>query len=147
MGAHFIPDGFHTITPNTIVADAAKAIEFYVRVFEAEEKVRLTMPGGKVVHCELQIGDSRVNLAEAMEGWPLHALLAQIYVPDSDATFARAIGAGAKELMPVTDMFFGAREGRVLDPFGNTWTISTLKEKVTPLEMQRRLEAYASGSS
>lgn len=146
MSVHFIPEGFHTVTPNTIVENAAKAIEFYERVFDAKAKVRLTMPDGKIVHCELQIGDSRVNLADAMEGWPLHALLAQIYVSDSDAVFARAMAAGAKEIMPVTDMFFGAREGRVQDPFGNMWTISTLKEKVTPAEMQRRLEEYASGA-
>lgn len=146
MSVHFIPEGFHTVTPNTIVENAAKAIDFYERVFDAKVKVKLTMPDGKIVHCELQIGDSRVNLAEAMEGWPLYALLAQVYVSDSDAVLARAIAAGAKEVMPVTDMFFGAREGRVQDPFGNTWTISTLKEKVTPAEMQRRLEEYASGA-
>lgn len=143
MSRHFIPEGFHTITPNTIVKNAAQAIEFYTQVFDAREKVRLSLPDGKIVHSELQIGDSRVNLAEAMDGWPLHALLAQLYVQDSDAVFARAIAAGAKEIMPVTDMFFGAREGRVLDPFGNTWTISTLKEKLTPTEMQRRLNEYA----
>ena len=140
---HFIPDGFHTITPNTIVNDAARAIEFYQRVFDAREVARLTLPDSKIVHCELQIGDSRVNLADAMDGWPLHPLLAQIYVPDSDAVFARAIEAGAREVMPVTDMFFGAREGRVVDPFGNTWTISTLREKLAPAEMQRRLDEYA----
>jgi PhnB protein len=143
VSEHFIPDGFHTITPNAIVTDAAQAITYYKLVFGAQEKARLTLPDGKIVHCELEIGDSRFNLAEAMEGWMLHPLLAQIYVADSDAVFARAIGAGAKEVMPVTDMFFGAREGRVLDPFGNTWTISTLKEKVTPAEMQRRLDDYA----
>jgi len=146
MAGHFVPEGFHTLTPNTIVADAALAIDFYKRVFGAQEKVRLTTPNGKVVHCELQIGDSRLNLAEAMEGWPLHGLLAQVYVPDSDSVFARAIEAGAKEVMPVTDMFFGAREGRVLDPFGNTWTISTSKEQVSPEEMQRRLDEYARGA-
>jgi PhnB protein len=146
MSTNFIPEGFHTITPNTIVSDAAKAVEFYERVFGAEEKARLTMPDGKIAHCELQIGDARLNLADAMEGWPLHALLVQIHVPNSDAVFARAIEAGAKEVMPVTDMFFGAREGRVLDPFGNTWTISTLKEKLTTAEIQRRLDAYASGA-
>lgn len=146
MAAHFIPEGFHAITPNTIVENAAQAVDFYTQVFDAKEKVRLTMPDGKIVHCELQIGDSRVNLAEAMEGWPLHALLAQIYVPDSDAVFARALAAGAREVMPMTDMFFGTREGRVLDPFGNTWTISTLKEKITPAEMQRRLDELMGGS-
>jgi PhnB protein len=136
-----VPEGFHTITPNTIVSDAAKAVAFYKEAFGAEEKMRLTMPDGKIVHCELQIGDSRLNLADAMEGWPLHPLLAQIYVVDSDAMFKRAIAAGAKELMPMTDMFFGSREGRLIDPFGNTWTISTRKENVSPEEMQRRIDA------
>ena len=146
MTVPYIPEGFHTITPNMIVTDVAKAVAFFQLAFDAEEKLRLTLPDGKIVHCELQIGDSRLNLAEAMEGWALHALLAQIYVQDTDATFARAIGAGATEVTPVTDMFFGAREGRVRDPFGNTWTISTLVEKVAPAEMQRRLEEYANGA-
>jgi PhnB protein len=139
-----VPEGFHTITPNTIVEDASKAVEFYQRAFGAEEKYRLTMPGGKVVHCELQIGDSRLNLAESMEGWPIHPLLAQIYVSDSDAVFNRAVEAGARVIMPMTDMFFGSREGRVTDPFGNTWTISTRKEDVSPQEMQRRIDSSAS---
>jgi len=145
MLAGHIPEGFHTLTPNAIVEDAAQAIDFYKRVFDAVEKVRLCMPDGKIVHCELQIGDSRLNLAESMEGWPLHPLLAQIFVPDSDATFQRALAAGAKETMPMTDMFFGAREGRVMDPFGNTWTISTKKEDVSPEEMQRRLDVMIQG--
>jgi PhnB protein len=140
-----VPEGFHTITPNTIVSDAGEAVAFYEQAFGAEEKMRLTMPDGKIVHCELQIGDSRLNLADAMEGWPLHPLLAQIYVADSDAMFKRAIAAGAKQLMPMTDMFFGSREGRLIDPFGNTWTISTRQENVSPEEMQRRINAQVGG--
>jgi PhnB protein len=144
MSARPIPEGFHTITPNLIVEDAAKAVDFYKRAFGAEEKVRLTMPDGKIVHCELQIGDSRLNLGEAMEGWPAHPLLAQLYVEDSDAVFTRAVEAGATVAMPMTDMFFGSREGRVVDPHGGTWTISTRKEDVSIEEMQRRLNEYAS---
>jgi PhnB protein len=102
------------------------------------------MPDGKVVHCELKFGDSRVNLGESMEGWPEHTLLAQIFVADSDAVFTQALKAGAKALSPMTDMFFGSREGRVLDPFGRTWTISTHKENVSVEEMQRRLNASLS---
>ena len=82
-----------------------------------------------------------VNLGESMEGFPAHALVAQIYVEDSDALFDRAVAAGASVVMPMTDMFFGSREGRVSDPFGNTWTIATLKERVSPDEMQRRMSA------
>jgi PhnB protein len=147
MSISAIPEGFHTITPNVIVEDAKKAIEFYKKAFGAEEKVRLTMPDGKIVHCELLIGDSRLNLAEPMEDWPAHSLLAQIHVEDSDALFKRAVDAGAEVKMPMTDMFFGSREGRVTDPFGSTWTISTRKEAVSPDEMQRRLNALVSGAA
>ncbi len=101
------------------------------------------MPAGKVVHCEWKLGDSRLNLGESMEGWPEHTLLVRIFVADSDAVFAQAVNAGAEVLSPMTDMFFGSREGRVLDPFGSTWTISTYKENVSVEEMQRRLNALA----
>jgi len=144
MSANGKPQGFGTVTPNAIVESVAKAVEFYTKVFGAEEVLRLKMPDGKVVHCELKIGDSRINLGESMEGWPEQPLLAQIFVPDSDATFALAIKEGAKELSPVKDMFFGTREGRVLDPFGNTWTIATHKKTVSPEEMQRLLTAMCS---
>lgn len=141
MSARPIPEGFHTITPNIIIDGVEKAIEFYKQAFGAEEKVRLVMPDGKITHCELAIGDSRLNIGEAMEGCPAHPLLAQIYVEDADAVFERAVNAGARVLMPMTDMFFGSREGRVVDSFGGTWTISTRTEVVSPEEMRRRLNA------
>jgi PhnB protein len=141
MSASWIPKGFHTVTPNIVVVDAEEAITFLKTALGATENYRLTMSDGKIVHCELQLGDSVVNLGEAMEGWPAHGLVAQIYVEDSDALFKRACDAGAKVVMPMTDMFFGSREGRVADPFGNVWTISTLKEEVPPREMQKRMQA------
>ena len=143
MSVQPIPEGFHTITPNIIVEDAARAVAFFESAFGAEEIMRLTMPDGKIAHCELKIGDSRLNLGEVQEGWPAHTLLAQLHVEDSDAMFDRAVAAGSKVVMPMTDMFFGYREGRVVDPFGNTWTITTRKEIVAPAEMQRRLNASA----
>ena len=76
-----------------------------------------------------------------MDGWPAQGLVAQIYVQDLDALFDRAVQAGAKVIMSMTDMFFGSREGRVADPFGNVWTIATLKEEVAPAEIQRRMKA------
>jgi len=142
MSVNPIPTGFHTIAPNIIVK-SIEAVSFYKQAFGAEEVLRLSMPDGKVVHCELKFGDSRVNLGESMEGWPEHALLAQIFVADSDAVFAQAVKAGAEVLSPMTDMFFGSREGRVLDPFGSTWTISTHKEDVSADEMQHLLNALA----
>lgn len=141
MRAQWLPKGFHTITPNIIVDDAEQAVAFLKRAFGATEAYRLTMSNGKIAHCELKLGDSIFNLGTSMEGWPPHGLVAQIYVEDSDALFNRAVQAGAKVIMPMTDMFFGSREGRVADPFGNVWTIATLREAVAPEEMQRRMTA------
>ena len=141
MNEAWIPEGFHTITPNIIVDDAEAAVAFLKRAFGATEHYRLTMSNGKIAHCELAFGDSVVNLGESMDGFPAHGLVAQIYVEDSDALFERAVAAGASVVMPMTDMFFGSREGRVADPCGNTWTIATRTERVSPEEMQRRMSA------
>jgi PhnB protein len=141
MSIPWVPKGFHTVTPNIIADDAERAMAFLKKAFGATENYRLTMSNGKITHCELKLGDSVLNLGESMEGWPAHGLVAQIYVEDSDELFKRAVDAGASVIMPMTDMFFGSREGRIADPFGNVWTIATLKEEVAPEEMQRRLKA------
>jgi PhnB protein len=141
MSTRWIPKGFHTITPNIIADDAERAVAFFKKAFGATENYRLTVSNGKITHCELKLGDSVLNIGESMDGWPAHTLVAQIYVEDSDELFKRAVDAGAKEIMPMTDMFFGSREGRITDPFGNVWTIATLKEEVAPEEMQRRMAA------
>jgi PhnB protein len=141
MNEAWIPKGFRTVTPNIVVDNAEDAIAFLKRALGATEQYRLTLASGKITHCELKIGDSIVNLGESMEGWPDHGLVAQIFVENSDALFAQAVAAGASVVMPMTDMFFGIREGRIADPFGNIWTIATLKEDVSPEEIQRRLVA------
>ena len=141
MNEPWIPRDFRTVTPNIIVDDAEDAIAFLKGALGAVEQYRLTMSGGKVAHCELKLGDSIVNVGESMDGWPARGLVAQIYVENSDALFDRAVAAGATVIMPMTDMFFGSREGRVADPFGSVWTIATLKERVSPKEMQRRMTA------
>jgi PhnB protein len=141
MSTAWRPHGFHTLTPNLIVEDAEQAIAFLKSAFGAVEHYRLTLSDGRITHCELRLGDSVLNLGATMEGWPAHGLVAQLFVEDSDALFERAVRAGAQVIMPMTDMFFGSREGRVSDPFGNIWTIATLKEALSPEEMQRRLAA------
>jgi PhnB protein len=140
MSAQWIPRGFHTITANIVADDAEQVVAFLKKAFGATETYRLTMSNGKIAHCELKLGDSVLNIGESMDGWSAHGLVAQIYVEDSDDLFKRAVDAGATEIMPMTDMFFGSREGRVADPFGNVWTIATLKEEVAPEEMQRRMK-------
>jgi PhnB protein len=137
----WIPRDFRTVTPNIVVDDAENAIAFLKGGLGAIEQFRLTTANGKVAHCELKLGDSIVNIGEAMDGWPARGLVAQIYVENSDALFERAVAAGATVIMPMTDMFFGSREGRVADPFGSVWTIATLTERVSPAEMQRRMTA------
>jgi PhnB protein len=141
MNESWIPQGFSTVTPNIVVDNAEEAIAFLKRALGAIERYRLTTSTGKVAHCELLFGDSVVNVGESMDGFPAHPLMAQLYVEDSDALFQRAVAAGASVMMPMTDMFFGARGGRIADPFGNTWTIATLREEVSPAEMQRRMTA------
>jgi PhnB protein len=141
MSTRWIPRGFSTITPNILVEDAEQAIAYLKKALGAVENYRLTMANGAIAHCELKIGDSILNLGTAMEGWPPRGLTAQIFVEDSDALFQRAVDCGAQVIMPMTDMFFGSREGRIADPFGNMWTIATLREEVTPAEMQRRMTA------
>ena len=141
MNKPWIPQGFNTVTPNIIVDHADDAIAFFKRGLGAIERYRLTTSNGKVAHCELMFGNSVVNVGESMEGFHARSLVAQIYVEDSDASFERAVAAGASVVMPMTDMFFGSREGRILDPFDNVWTIATLREDVSPQEMQRRMRA------
>jgi hypothetical protein len=86
MSINPIPAGFHTLVPNIIVKNVDAAVSFYRRAFGAEEILRLSMPAGKVVHCELNLGNSRLNLGESMEGWPEHTLAC----PD----FCRGLGCG-----------------------------------------------------
>jgi PhnB protein len=141
MMTPWLPDGFHTVTANIIADDANQAVNFLKQAFGAIENYRLTLADGRITHCELKMGDSIINLGTAMEGWPAHGLIAQIFVEAPDALFEQAVRAGATVIMPMTDTFFGVREGRVSDPFGNIWIIATLKERLAPEEMQRRLRA------
>jgi PhnB protein len=146
-----IPDGHHNVTPYLVVDGAAKALDFYKQAFGAEETKRMDMGDGKLMHAEIRIGDSPIMLADenphmgnkspkSYNGSPVSLML---YVPDVDATFKRAISAGAKERMPVTDQFYGDRAGALVDPFGHTWTIATHKEDVSDAEMKRRGQEFA----
>jgi PhnB protein len=144
-----IPDGYHTFTPYLIVKGAARAIDFYKQVFGATERTRLAMPDGKIGHAEIQIGDSVIMLAdgcpemgakdpEAFGGSPV---MLHLYMPDVDATFDKAVAAGAKVTRPIQNQFYGDRSGMVTDPFGHIWNISTHIEDVSPEEIDKRAAA------
>ncbi len=151
-----IPDGYHTLTAYLSIRGANQAIEFYKQAFGAEEILRMPMPGGKVGHAELQIGTSRLMLADEFPDMP-DAVTASpaalkgttfafnLYLPDVDATFARALKAGAKERRPVKDQFYGDRSGTVEDPFGHIWILSTHTEDITSEEMDKRIAAMPQG--
>jgi len=138
-----IPDGYHAVTPYLTVRGAAKVIEFLKKAFGAETVFEpMKRPDGLIMHAELKIGDSRVMLADASEQCqPTQAQL-YVYVPNADATYKRAIAAGAISSMTPADMFYGDRSGSVKDPSGNTWFIATHKEDVAPQELAKRAEAF-----
>jgi uncharacterized glyoxalase superfamily protein PhnB len=148
---HLIPAGQHAITPHLIIKGASEAIEFYKKAFGAEELSRMPFPsadGGVTVgHAELQIGDSKLFLADEVPG--IGALgpgehspvVIHLYVTDADATFARAVAAGARVSMPLADMFWGDRYGKLVDPFGHHWSIAEHLEDPTPEQMRERMAA------
>ena len=147
-----IPDGYHSVTPYLVLDNAKAAIDFYTRAFGAKELFR--MPRGEHIgHAELQIGNSRIMLADEnpqsdaysakhYKGSPISLM---IYVEDADAFTQKAVAAGATIIRPVQTQFYGDRSGVLLDPHGYTWTIATHVEDVSPEEMNKRMKAAAAG--
>jgi PhnB protein len=141
-----IPDGYPQVIPYLSVNGAEAAIDFYVKVFGATEKVRMPGPDGQIGHAELQIGDSLVMLADSnpdmggktpaeLGGTPVTMM---VYIEDVDAVFDRAINAGATAERKVEDQFYGDRAGQFVDPFGHKWFIATHVEDISPEEMEKR---------
>ena len=141
-----VPDGYHSVTPYLAIDGAADAIAFYKKAFGATEVMRMPAPGGKVGHAEIEIGGSRIMLADeypdmnfrspkAYGGSPVGL---HLYVADVDAVARQAVAAGAKELRPVKDQFYGDRSGSIEDPFGHVWHIATRKENLPVDELKRR---------
>ena len=144
MPSTSIPAGYHSVTPAIVVRDAAAAIDFYKRAFGAEEINRMAGPDGSIMHAEIRVGDSVVMLGEENEQWGTRSPLSlggvhgslHIYVADADASFNRAIQAGATERYPLEDAFWGDRYGKVTDPFGHEWGIATRVKELSPVEME-----------
>jgi PhnB protein len=151
MPVSYVAPGYHTITPYITVRGAGKALEFYKQAFGATEVMRFEMPGGIIGHAEIEVGGSKVMLADECPEWGNRGPQSLggtsgglcIYVPDADAAIARAVAAGATVLKPVMDQFYGDRSGTVTDPFGHVWTFATHIEDVSVEELQRRFAAFA----
>jgi PhnB protein len=150
-----IPDGYRRVTPYLIVQGAADAIDFYKKVFDATEIMRMPGPDGKIGHAELKIGDSVIMLADenvemghkgprTYGGSPIGLLL---YVEDVDRVVKEAVEAGSKLVRPVADQFYGDRTGGITDPFGHEWYVATHVEDVSPEEMKKRMDAMTSAAA
>ncbi len=147
--ASYIPAGSHTASACLVVRDAPAAIEFYKQAFGATELMRLDDPSGNIIHAQIKIGDSPIDIApeqgkynrspQSLGGSTVPIAL---YVEDVDAFAEKAIAAGAKVIFPIDDWFYGDRSGRLEDPFGHMWIVSTHKEDVAPEEMTRRVAEW-----
>lgn len=146
-----IPAGYHTLIPYITVKGADAAVAFYQKAFGAKEIGRISMAGGTIAHAELEIGDSRIMLAEENPQWGNKSpktlggtpVSLCIYVKDVDVVFKQALKEGANIVgdMDVKDQFYGDRSGTLTDPFGHLWTIATHIENVSFEEMQKRMDA------
>jgi PhnB protein len=147
-----IPEGYSTITPYLIIRGVSEAIKFYEKAFSAKEIRRMAVDG-KVMHAEIKIGNSFLMLADefpeqgfkspqSIGGSPAFI---HLYVEDADASYKKAIDAGASSLQEVSDQIFGDRHGLVIDPFGYTWTIATHIEDISLEVINKRLAEYSNG--
>jgi len=145
---NYIPEGYNTVTPYLVIKGAAKAIDYYKKVFGATVVVRMDGPNGTVGHAELKIGDSRIMLADENpkmgQGHTSAATIGAspvslyLYIPDVDSVVKRAVAEGAKILKPVEDQFYGDRSGFIQDPFGHLWGVATHVEDVAPKDLEER---------
>ena len=144
-----VPEGYHTITPQLTLDNAAQTIDWYKKALGAEEVSRSVGADGKIMHAEVRIGNSRIMVNDVMMGatkgpqaFGGSPASLWLYVNDSDALFNRAVAAGGTVQMPMADQFWGDRGGAVTDPEGYTWWIATHKEEVTPDEMEQRAKEF-----
>lgn len=149
-----IPQGFSSITPHLVIKDCENALEFYKKAFGSQEIYRSKMPDGRIMHAMIQIGNSFVMMTDEFPdmgavgpntlGGTSTAL--QIYTEDADKLFKQAIDAGAIQIMPIADMFWGDRYGQIQDPYGHRWAIATHTRDVSPEEMEKAAKEMFSAS-
>ena len=152
-GVQPVPEGLHTVVTRLVVDGAVNALEFYQRAFGAEVPFEpYTAPDGKVVHAQMRIGDSVVYVTDegddgngvaptSVDG-RVTAIMA-LHIPDVDRLWEQAVAAGCEVVYPLADQFYGDRGGRLRDPFGHQWMLSTHIEDVERDEMDRRMRAWA----
>jgi PhnB protein len=146
MAVDPIPEGYRTVTPYLIVEGAAELLDFVKKAFGAEERFAMPAPDGKIGHAEVKIGDSIVMLADAGEEWSAMPAFIYLYVDDCDATYQRALDAGATSVKEPEDQFYGDRNATVRDSVGCSWGIATHIEDVTEEQVAERIQALGIGA-
>jgi PhnB protein len=147
MATKPIPDGYPRVSPYLIVDDAARAIDFYTKVLGGTERMRMPAPNGRIGHAEISFGDSVVMLADEFPDMGIRSaksiggspVTIALYVENVDATFRAALDAGARQIQPVENKFYGDRAGQIEDPWGQSWDLMTHVEDVSPDEMTKRM--------
>ncbi|GAA3531941.1 VOC family protein [Zobellella aerophila] len=143
-----IPEGYASVTPYLSIKGAAQAIAFYQQAFDAVELFRMAAPDEKIGHAELQIGNTRIMLADSCDQEafrdPLQlggsSIGLYLYVADVDAQFAKALAAGAREIREPQDQFYGDRTGTLADPFGHIWFLASHVEDLSEEDIARRAQ-------
>jgi PhnB protein len=142
---HYKPEGFHSVTSYLIVPGVERLIEFLKQAFGGEPGICTRRPDGTVMHADIRIGDSMIEMGESNETWKARPGSLHLYVEDVDATYRRALEAGATSLYEPDDKPYGSREAGVEDPSGNYWFLATHKENVSEEEFERRMAGAAKG--
>ena len=141
MPVNYIPEGYRTVTPYMAVKGVDRLISFIETVFGGKEVLRMGGSEGKIAHAEMMIGDSKIMMGEPIDENKIMPAMLNVYVPDCDAVYKKAIAAGGKTSREPEDQFYGDRNAAVMDPFGNHWFIATHIEDVSDEETQRRASA------
>jgi len=148
-----VPEGFGTVSPVLSIRGAAEALAFYQKAFGAQVLGQMDRPDGKLMHAALKIGDTVVMMGEECAPHEGHdecirspadlqgtTVSLYLYVADADSAFKQALAAGAREVMPLTDTFWGDRMGMVRDPYGHIWAVATHVEDLTEEQMHQRMQ-------
>ena len=142
MSANPIPEGCHAITPYLTVPDAGQLIEFLKKAFDGIERVRISRPDGTILHAQVRVSDSLLMIGEPQGPWKPRPSMLYLYVGDVDATYKRAIEAGAKSVIEPANMFYGDRTACVRDVSENDWWIATHIEDLSDAEIQERAMGF-----
>jgi PhnB protein len=143
----WLAKGYPVLSSVTVLDDCASAIDWYKSVLGARQRLRFDMPGGLVAHCELGFGDAVLMMGSPMPPqFPAKKACLGIYVKDCDAIYKKALSAGARSVQEPADQFYGDRNARFEDPFGNEWSVMTHIKDVSEKEMKKAMAQMASAS-